>query len=231
MTDLDRRPRIQLTPTQVIASAPAATTATVAASYLGVAGTVIGAAIASVLTVVGNAVYSHSIQRTSARVRTVVPAAVRFAPRAGVVSTIEAEPDEPAAPRPRRRTWPVLAAACVGVFVGVLTVITFVELVAGRPMTDVLHGTAGSGTSVLGDAGAKQTPTPTPTAPATQQVTVTVTPKVVTQTPTVTVTGNPVTRTVTPTTTTTPTAPTPTDTPTPTPSASENVVNPAPSAG
>jgi hypothetical protein len=122
-----------------------------------------------------------------------------------------------------------MAAACVGVFVGVLTVITAVELVAGRPLTDVLHGTAGSGTSVLGDAGAKRASTTTPSAPATRQVTVTVIPKVVTQTPTVTVTGNPVTRTVTPTTTTTTTpTPTPTDTPTPSPSAP---VNPAPSAG
>ena len=226
MTDLDNRPRIQLTPTQVIASALAATTATVAASYLGVAGTVIGAAIASVLTVVGNAVYSHSIQRTSARVRTVVPAAARFAPRAGLVTpTIEAE--RAGLPR-RRRAWPVMAAACVGMFVGVLTVITAVELVAGRPLTDVLHGTGGSGTSVLGDVGAERASTPTPSAPAPQQVTVTVTPKVVTQTPTVTVTGNPVTRTVTPTTTTTPAEPTPTDTPTPSPS---EPANPAPSAG
>ena len=75
------RPRIQLSASQVIASALAAITATVAASYLGVAGTVIGAAVASVLTVIGNAVYSHSIQRTGARVRSVVPAAGRFAPR------------------------------------------------------------------------------------------------------------------------------------------------------
>ncbi len=59
------RPRLQLSATQIIASALAAVTATFGASYLGVAGTVIGAAVASVLTVVGNAVYSHSLQRVA----------------------------------------------------------------------------------------------------------------------------------------------------------------------
>jgi hypothetical protein len=200
------RPRIQLSATQVIASALAAITATVAASYLGVAGTVIGAAVASVLTVVGNAVYSHSIQRTSARVRTVVPAAGRLAPRPAP-AVIESAPG-----RPRRSAWSVMAAACVGVFAGVLVVITGVELVAGRPLTDVLHNKAGSGTSVLGDSH------PTPQTP-----TVTITPVVVTKTPTTTVTGTPVTTTVTPTHTAKPTTatsgPTPTPTPTDTPSA------------
>ncbi len=144
MSEETARPRIQLSPTQVIASALAAITATVAASYLGVAGTVIGAAVASVLTVVGNAVYSHSIQRTSARVRTVVPAAGRLAPRPAPAAS------ETAPRRARRPAWTVMAAACVGVFAGVLVVVTGVELVAGRPLTDVLHNKQGSGTSVLG---------------------------------------------------------------------------------
>jgi hypothetical protein len=202
MTNETSRPRIQLSATQVIASALAAITATVAASYLGVAGTVIGAAVASVLTVVGNAVYSHSIQRTSARVRTVVPAAGRLAPRPAPATV-------GTAPRPARRpAWTVMAAACVGVFAGVLVVITGVELVAGRPLTDVLHNKQGSGTSVLGD-----------THPTPQTPTVTITPVVVTKTPTTTVTGTPVTKTVTPTHTATPTTATPTPTPTDTPSA------------
>ena len=192
------RPRLQLSVTQVVASALAAITATVGASYLGVAGTVIGAAVASVLTVVGNAVYSHSIQR-----------ATRVVPRAPIAPE----------PRPRRPAWTSFASACVGVFAGVLLVVTAVEVVAGRPLTDVLRDQPGSGTTVLGDAGRADSPAP--------QVTITITPSVVTETPTETVTGRPVTTTVTPTTTTsttTPTAPsspsgTPTPTGTPTPSA------------
>ena len=50
--------------THILASALAAVTATFAASYFGVSGTIIGAALASVVTVVGNTLYSHSIQRT-----------------------------------------------------------------------------------------------------------------------------------------------------------------------
>ena len=73
-------PRLQISATQLIASALAAVTATIAASYLGVSGTVIGAAIASVVTVTGNAVYGHSLHRTSERVRTAVPTTARWLP-------------------------------------------------------------------------------------------------------------------------------------------------------
>src|SRR4051794_5431944 len=162
--------RFSLSATQITASALAATTATVAASYLGVAGTVIGAAVASVLTVVGNAVYSHSLRRTGEKVRDAVPIASRWTPRTPLV--------EPA-PLPRRArsrrhaTWHVLAAACLGVFAGILVVVTGVELIAGRPLTDVVHGTSGSGTSLLGDETQQTKSVPTPTT------TVTVTPSVV----------------------------------------------------
>ncbi|MDR1634070.1 MAG: hypothetical protein LBS27_03945 [Bifidobacteriaceae bacterium] len=54
---------------QVLASALAAVTATVALSYLGVAGTIMGAALASVITVVGNFVYSRSLDRTHKAVK------------------------------------------------------------------------------------------------------------------------------------------------------------------
>ena len=207
----DQRPRIQLSATQLIASALAAVTATIAASFLGVAGTVIGAAVASVLTVTGNAVYSHSIQRTSQRVRTVVPAATRFVP--GV--------QPPAAPaprssgrRPRRLPWKLLLAASVGLFVGVLGVITVVELIVGRPVSAEVRGDAGSGTSLLGTV-EQRNPAPAP------RPTVTVTPKVVTRTPTITVTAPAQTRTVHPTVTTSPSgASSPTGTPTPSPTTS-----------
>jgi hypothetical protein len=199
------RPRIQLSVVQVVASALAAITATVGASYLGIAGTVIGAAVASVLTVVGNAVYSHSLRR--------VGTAAGIAPRPAGASS------SPAAPR---RGWTTLAAACAGVFVGVLVVVTVVEMAVGRPLSDVVRGRSGTGTSVLGDVG-RSTGSTTP-AP---RATVTVTPKVVTRTPTVTVTGSTVTKTATPTKTVTPTAtPTPTSTPSTSGSASSSSTSP-----
>ncbi len=205
------RPRLQLTGTQVLASALAATTATVGASYLGVAGTVIGAALASVLTVVGNAVYSHSLQRTGVRVRTAVPGAARWSPRPAAP-----QPNAPAPARTdsnRRGTWRLLAASCVGVFAGVLLVVTGVELVAGKPLSDLVRGDSTSGTTVFGDPQARGASGTDPTT------TVTVTPQVVVTTPTVTVTGTPVTETASP-----------TGTPTSTPAPSDSSAPSSPSA-
>lgn len=215
------RPRINLSLTQLLASALAAITATVAASFLGVAGTVIGAAVASVLTVVGNAVYGHSLQRTGERVATAVPVTRRLlrAP-----SALPPPPPSARRPAPARRpfgTWKTLAAACLGVFAGVLLVVTAVEVVAGRPLTDLVRGKQGTGTSLLGNV-SQTTKGTTPSAP----VTITITPTVVTATPTVTVTGNPVTQTATPTTTTTPSG----SPSSPSPSDSSGSVSPSSSA-
>ena len=175
------RPRIQLSATQVIASALAATTATVAASFLGVAGTVIGAALASVLTVTGNAVYSHSLQRTGIACDRVPPSAACRGR-----ATAPAPPAEHARRHPSPAGWtasPPPASACSP---ACLLVVTTVELVAGRPLSDVVRGQSGSGTSLLGDPPhGRAGPTPAPA------VTVTMTPNVVTTTPTATVTGAP----------------------------------------
>jgi hypothetical protein len=54
---------------KVVGGALAATTAAVAASFLGVTGTVIGAAVASVATTGGNTVYTHYIERGHRRLR------------------------------------------------------------------------------------------------------------------------------------------------------------------
>ena len=51
--------KFELTGPQIVGSTLAAVTAAVAASYLGVAGTVIGAALVSAGTTVGTAVYTH----------------------------------------------------------------------------------------------------------------------------------------------------------------------------
>ena len=198
-TPTTKPPRLQISATQLIASALAAVTATFAASYLGVSGTVIGAAIASVVTVTGNAVYGHSLHRTSERVRTVVPTRARWLPPAKQDDVAPADPPKATSPFTRR-----LAIASVAVFAAVLAVVTSVEVVAGRPLSDLLRGTSGQGTTVFGPQHqARGKSTPTPTAPT---VTQTVVPKVVVTTPTVTQTAPPATKTTTPTVTTTPPA-------------------------
>lgn len=229
------RPRLQLSATQLIASALAAVTTTIAASFLGINGTVIGAAVASVLTVAGNAIYSHSIHRTRERVRTAVPAvtwrsvgtaptellpdqpqpwqqpAATTTPTATASAAAGATPgwsDATTARRPRQRRLRRLGFATVGVFVAILAALTSAELVAGRPISDLLQGKSSSGTSVTSVLGSQSgsrssspgTSSPTPVTTVTQ----TVVPKVVTATPTVTQTAPAVT--VTPAATTTRTA-------------------------
>jgi hypothetical protein len=95
-----------------------------------------------------------------------------------------------------------IAIASVAVFAAVLAVVTSVELVAGRPLSDLLRGQSGQGTTVFGPSNQTHaTPTPTPTQPSqpAPTVTKTVLPKVVVTTPTVTQTAPPVTKTTTPT--------------------------------
>ncbi|WP_084957741.1 hypothetical protein [Thermoactinospora rubra] len=67
------QPKFELSVPQVAGGALAAVTAAVAASYLGVTGTVIGAAVASVASTVGGAVYTHYLQRTGEKVRRHTP--------------------------------------------------------------------------------------------------------------------------------------------------------------
>jgi hypothetical protein len=223
-------PRVQLSATQLIASALAAVTATIAASYLGISGTVIGAAIASLLTVTGNAVYSHSIHRTRERVRVVARTAtqpIRPLATSGPLANehlatgehpdTSAHPDTSSRPDTRRdtfagaamparsSTWRRAGFAAVGVFAAMLTILTSVELVSGRPLSDLVRGKSGSGTTVFGSSQQPRgtntgvnAPNGTNTSVSQVTVTQTVVPKVVTQTPTVTRTAPAVT--VTPTT-------------------------------
>lgn len=200
--------RFRISLVQLIASGLAAVTAAVAASYLGVNGTVIGAAVASVLSVAGTAVYSHSLQRTGQRVRSAVPVSARWLPDR--TEPLPIAPPSAMAPAPTaafpvpgagivpqpRRLHPLarLAAASVIVFAAALGVVTSVELAAGRPVSDLISGKSASGTTVFGSQ-VRQTTSNTP-VPA---VTVTVTPNVVVTTPTVTQTAPAVTVTNTPT--------------------------------
>src|SRR6478609_5913722 len=64
--------RLSLSATQIMASMAAAVTAAIVGSTLGVAGTVIGAGLASVISVVGSAIIGHSILLTRKQVKRAV---------------------------------------------------------------------------------------------------------------------------------------------------------------
>ena len=65
----EKKPRLNLTTSQVAASALAACCASIVASYLGVAGTVIGAAVGSVIATTGAAIWGHLFRRGGDKIK------------------------------------------------------------------------------------------------------------------------------------------------------------------
>ena len=86
----------QLSALQLAAGALAAVSAAVVASFFGVAGTVIGAAVASVISTVGAAVYTESMRRTHAGLRRAGRRLVR-SPQSPVDRSASDRPPLPAA--------------------------------------------------------------------------------------------------------------------------------------
>lgn len=99
--DQHERPKAALSLTQVVGSALAAMTAAALGSRLGLAGTVAGAAMASVIAAVGGSIYTSSLRRTRTHVTSVLKSRER--------------PGGPArrhdAPRPSTTSPPVAATA------------------------------------------------------------------------------------------------------------------------
>lgn len=67
------RPKLELSAPQVIGGALAAASAAVASSWLGVAGTVLGAVIVSLVASIGSTLYTHSLERSSRKIRETLP--------------------------------------------------------------------------------------------------------------------------------------------------------------
>lgn len=201
--------KFSLSATQVMASMAAAVTAALVGSRLGVAGTVIGAGLASVISVVGGAVIGHSILLTRKQVKravlqvrgtgedhpaddltTVIPAVTRLDlqrasqdPRTGT-GPWHAEPGRPrpTRPSPRRVSTGVLlaVAAALAIFVSSLGAVTVFETIKGSP----LSGGESGGLSVLGGNGGRPVD-----APVTTTTAVVTAPSTVTQTVTSEVTA------------------------------------------
>jgi hypothetical protein len=137
---------LDLSITQLIVGAAATITATVAASYFGVGGTLIGAGVVSVLSTVGATVYQHFLDRGKARIAAKIP--VRAG--GGTDGTGPGDGPPPGAAA-RARPWPkwyVVLGAAAGVFLAVMGLVTAFELVTGKPLSNTVRGRAGQGTSV-----------------------------------------------------------------------------------
>jgi hypothetical protein len=223
---------------QVAGSALAAVSAAVIASFLGVGGTVLGAALGSIVASVGGALYSHSFRRAGDRlgdtkVLTVVtrPRAVRTAPGPGDVPVIEdadgdgdqppyaesgqESPDQPAEPVEVAQSGPLPAPGgriprwLSWKAAVALTVVAFVLAIAAIEVVELVIGRPISGGS--GGTTISKLVKPGSSKPKAPKPTPTPT-----STPTPTPTGSP-TSTATSTPTTTATQPSPSTTPSGTP--------------
>lgn len=184
----------QLSATQVAAGALAAVSSAVVASFFGLAGTLIGAALASVISTVSAALYSNSLQKTNERLRQarsqltgkqarVEETRVQEAPAAApVTQVLPAHLDPRRSPaRKARPRWTRVAVYAAAVFVLAMGIVTGVELIGQRPVSALVGGTETARTTTIGaitnasssteeqDEGDPSTPTsPTTTAPATE---------------------------------------------------------------
>ena len=168
----DEQTKIQLSVIQVIAGALASVSAALVASTFGLKGTLLGAAITSIVASVGAALYSHSLHRARARIQT------RFNPHTGAIERVVIRP-----PRTRRPIrWGKVAGAAGLLFVLAMGTITIMEVAARKPVAALVGSTSSQhgGTTVgalLQDApGAGPIALPTiPTSP-TPATTATATP-------------------------------------------------------
>lgn len=182
MTDeTKRKPFLDLSATQLIGGSLAAATAAALGSRLGVVGTIVGAALVSVVSAVAGALYTQSLRRTQEliRAREMLGARERLA-KVGAVARrptlrddphpdtqeIEAAVEDATPSIWSRVTWKGVAATAGILFVITALVITGTELLTGQSLdgrsrttvTDVLKGGDSSGTS---DNVSPTAPTPT----------------------------------------------------------------------
>ena len=156
---------------KVLAGALAAVCAAVVGSFLGVAGTLIGAAVASVVGSVGTEIYERSLQRGAKKLQTLAPAFVKVPAAIGTPQVAAAtEEDSPShtaiEPAPKRQfRWGHIAAAAAGVFILAMGAITIYEWIAGEPLASAVGASSDSGTT-FGNVG-NSTPTDERPAPKT----------------------------------------------------------------
>ncbi|HEY5185837.1 MAG TPA: hypothetical protein VIM19_13230 [Actinomycetes bacterium] len=172
MSPTEPRRRLDLSLTQVVAGALAAVSAAWAASVLGVAGTVIGAAVVSVTITVLSAVYQHGARRTAEGLRARRRAEMAAAPwdaddddefdlqRTMVLPALDLE-DE------RGYRWGRIALLSLGVFLLAMAAVTVLELSTGGTLACSAFGQdCEQRTTVTPGLPARTQPRPTPTATA-----------------------------------------------------------------
>jgi hypothetical protein len=161
--DKDKPKGAQLSATQIAAGALASVSSAVVASFFGLAGTLIGAGLASVISTVCAALYSSSLQKTNEKLRRargqltgrqspveetrVAPAAA--ATPATQVLPAHLDPRRAPARRPRPR-WTRVAVYAAAVFVMAMGIVTGIELIGQKPVSALVGGTQTSQETTIG---------------------------------------------------------------------------------
>jgi hypothetical protein len=159
--------RLQLSATQVAGSSAAAVSAAVLCSFFGVAGTVIGTAVTSLVATTGSALYAYSLRRTRSRLRRLHQAGAASPPVTTVLMTARGQGRRLF----RRIPWRIVLLGAANVFVFAIALITGLEGILGRSLPaefGVAHGgnTKTSLGSLLGSHHHERHKSPTTPTPA-----------------------------------------------------------------
>ena len=159
------RPKLGLSAPQIIGGALAAASAAVAASWLGVAGTVLGAVVVSLVASIGSALYTHSLERSrhvireSLPVSPILPArgAAGGEPATAVLPAVATPADDEASPessgeraaRPARSvSWRTVGVSALASLALAAAVLTGFETFVGKPASSITGAGDGGGTTV-----------------------------------------------------------------------------------
>jgi len=164
---------------KTIGAALAAVCAAVVGSYLGVAGTLIGAAVASVIGSVGTEIYQRSITKGTEKLQTLAPTFIKAPAAVGTPDVAAAaEEDSPSHTVPPEPTgkirWGRVAAIAGALFVLAIGSLTVAELMTGKSIASTVGHTSSTGTTVgsvfKNDTSSKPTPAPSE-SPSEEQTT------------------------------------------------------------
>ncbi len=155
-----RERRVALSLPQILAGALAAASAAAAASWLGLAGTVLGAVVASIVVPVSTALYSHPIERSSQVIRESLPPRPERTGSAGEPTSGSAghgpRPRPVSAPKSsglemrRRIRWGAVAVSCLLVLVVAFGALTALEAVLGRSFSSLTGSDRHGGSTTVG---------------------------------------------------------------------------------
>ena len=167
--------RLEVSGTQVAASVLASVSAAVVASFFGVAGTIIGAGVVSVVATIGSAAYSLGIRRTKHRLHKLqtlritrpLPSVRTEDGKPGPAVPVATDPEPVGTTDPEdaagwrgwlaERRWGVAAGVAL-VFVISLASVTLLELVGDRTLGNESSGSARTsiGALLFGDGGSDE---------------------------------------------------------------------------